>query len=196
MGKVSTVSIGGGAFSVYGDRLGFKAYFAASPVWAATAAALTDEQVDQSLVGGTRLVDRESYVSSRVSETQPLAFPRVGLSVDGITIPDTEVPDNVCEASYEIGIRLHQTANQGVETLGGTANGLKRRRRKVDVLETEDEYWNPAANGLPNGRFPDPAQRLLAPFRSSGGVTGEANGADQCSTIEGAEWGFGAPGLE
>lgn len=199
MGSISSISLGGATFRVFGSVSGADAYLAASVIHADAWDALATAAKQRAVISATRILNRVPWAGSRSVPTQPLAFPRSGLTVDGVDIADTVVPDQICEATYEIAALL-AGGTTSIETSATTATGVKRVRERVEgAIDTETEWFSPGGSAAGTGggtRFPEPIQSLIAPFLGGpGGGGSEVYGADSCSTIEGASYGFGYGGL-
>jgi len=93
------------------------------PAWVAA----TDPSKDQALITATSLLDLQSYTGYATSNTQPLAFPRVGeyfdARVGAIVILDSAVvPNRILVATYELAV--HLLNNTGVLDDTGTVKNI------------------------------------------------------------------------
>lgn len=93
------------ADAYFGDRLD-------SAKWTAA----TNPTKSQALISASGLLDNLSWVGYAVSDTQSMAFPRVGIYYDakmGINITfDTNVPNRIVSATMELA--LHLLTNSGI----------------------------------------------------------------------------------
>ena len=81
------------------------------------------------LVWSTRLLNRLQWNGSRSDQDQALAFPRSGLTEDGISIDSDTIPNRIKEATSELAFWLAKSDRMSPET-GGVL-----QRLKVDVIE-------------------------------------------------------------
>jgi len=157
MGQVTTVTIGAVTYSIYGEvvadagtpQISADEWFNADVQWAATWAALTPDQKARALVSATRALDQLFWEGTKVSPSQPLEWPRDGADYhDGTAVPGgTFVPDEVVEATYILGMMLHNkpsllsqstaTAANVAEVGAGTARVKFFRPLVVSVLPLE-----------------------------------------------------------
>jgi hypothetical protein len=157
MGQVTTVTIGAVVYSIYGEvaadaltpQISADEWFNADVQWAATWAALTADQKARALVTATRALDQLFWEGTKVSPSQPLGWPRDGADYhDGTTVPGgTFVPDEVVQATYILGMMLHNkpsllsqstaTAANIAEVGAGTARVKFFRPLLVSILPLE-----------------------------------------------------------
>ena len=170
---MGTVSIGGSSFNIYGtftDDTGpvisAVTYFKASlNISAWSAAASSDKQ--KALVAATRILDKQPWVGSPtdIVTPQPLAWPRTGATdADGNSFLDTETPEEVIFANYELASAI--LADAAVQSSSTSGSNVRRTlsRDKVGDLETEreTEYFIPTIIGsAASGRFPTSVQEYL-----------------------------------
>lgn len=76
---------------------------------------------------------RAQYPGTKVSATQPLQFPRVGVYVDGFLVAETEIPAILKSAQCQVAVDL----NDGIDPLATYTAEPAVIREKVDVLETQ-----------------------------------------------------------
>jgi len=98
----------------------------------------------------------------RKTTTQRLPFPRTGIYIDGIYVPDTSVPEMVQFANAEFAGQLmvsDRTADPGTAGI---------ERLKVDVIELVFDKADRVSE------FPDSVMKMLAPYGSLSGSGPEA----------------------
>jgi hypothetical protein len=170
---MGTVTIGGTSFDIYSTlpladdymkaRLGASAWDDAASL-----------DRDKAIVSATRMIDRENWLGQKTVTSQPLEFPRTGLTdKDGNSVLSTTVPAQVDEATYELALSL--LADVTVQDKATTGTNTKR----VKAGSVEVEFFQPKA-GTP---FPTIPNELLLPFRDGGGLVGLASGCDEASTF-------------
>ena len=111
----------------YVTRAEADAYFADrldAAVWNAT----DDATKDQALITATTQVDNQQYTGYAVSDTQALAWPRVGEYFDprvgsAVIFEDDVVPTRILNATYEMA--LHLLSNSGLLDDTGKVKSLK-----------------------------------------------------------------------
>jgi len=147
MGQVTTVTISGVAYSIYGERdpdaltaqpsAGeyLNASVAAHTAWAALAA---DDQ-SRALVSATRYLDTLPWAGSKTSGAQPLQFPRTGLTRrDGSAVDSATVPDEVVFATYEAAYAVSQDPSV-LDGVPGSSGNIK----KVEGGPSSVEFFRP-----------------------------------------------------
>lgn len=85
-------------------------------------AALTKERL---LITSTRILDNLSWTGSAVSQSQPLAFPRVISYFDprvGAVVSTADTPTRISSATFEMALHLHN--NDGLLSETGTIADL------------------------------------------------------------------------
>lgn len=94
---ISQVVIDGREYTIYCSLAEADAYHF-SAAWHAAS------QADRSraLVFATRWLDRLRW--SGVANSAPLAWPRTGATCDGIAVTSTEVPEAICQATFELAL--------------------------------------------------------------------------------------------
>ncbi len=167
------VTIQGTTFDIYGTEAGADDYMKArwgSEAWADADAA--DRR--QTLVSATRMIDRENWIGQKTVSSQPLEFPRTGLTdKDGNPVDSATVPLAVEEANYELAFALLNDAT--VQEADNTGSNVKR----VKAGSAEVQFFR-ATDGAP---FPTIANDLLKSFRDGGALAGVASGSDEVSTF-------------
>jgi len=170
---------------VYIDLAGARMYVAEmldpkADVWLA----LTPNKQAQSLRSATRFLNRETWEGTATgfvgTNATTLAFPRSGLTREGVTVDATTVPFEVPEATCEIAVligtdptiisKLDQGTN--ISSVGGGGG--------VNV-----SFFNPtsAANGTAT-RLPITVQRLIGRFLAVPSGTGDVLGQPGVATTE------------
>lgn len=135
------------------------AYFLARDV--AAWAALTGAQKEASLISATDYLDatyETQFKGLRASSTQALAWPREGVTVDGVEIEPTVIPTRLKHAQMQLALK----ASAG-ELLADEGQTVQRER--VDVIEVS---YAPGSTG---GTLYVFVSRLLAPL-VRGGASG------------------------
>lgn len=126
------------------------------------AAAWADEEDEgrksKALVTATSLLDALCWTGYAVSESQALAFPRVGCYFDprlGYDIAfSSTVPDRIVKANYELA--YHLLNNDGLLDDTGSVQDLGLGTVKLDRISSPD-------------RIPFVVKRLIQPMLQSGG---------------------------
>jgi len=90
------------------------------------AAAITADK-ERALITATGILDDLSWVGSVISDSQSLAFPRIGSYFDpalgcDVLLPDGAVPERVQKATFELALHLY--LNQDVLTDSGSVRNL------------------------------------------------------------------------
>lgn len=110
----------------------------------------------KALFEATQIIDSLNYAGDKYSSTQELEFPRG---------EDTEVPDNIIKACYEIAIKLLGgfTREDALSRVGITSDNWGPVKRTYDPSQTPEYYLA----GVPSAE----AWTLLKPFlRTNSGV--------------------------
>lgn len=127
MGVLSTVTISGNPYTIYGTLSDAKLYIAAEIGPGADAWALltTDDQRGKMLVTAQRLLDnRIGYKGVKTVSTQAQSWPRSGVTdCEGATVDSATIPDKVCQAEYELAMAL--AADKTVATVNGTGSNVQ-----------------------------------------------------------------------
>lgn len=132
----------------YGTTLGGDIYFSRKVRRSAWTTA-SDADKLASLYEATGLIDRLNFKGDKTDDTQKLEFPRGG---------DTEVPDDIEKATYEVAYQLLNGLDPNLE-----ADLANLSRNKLGSIETE--YTN--ANNQPYvtaGIFSSVAWGLIYPY--------------------------------
>lgn len=152
-------SVGGAASNSYVTTAETDSYFLArlNTAWAA----LTGAQKEAALISATDYLDatyEAQFKGLRASSTQALAWPREGVTVDGVEILPTIIPTRLKHAQMQLALK----ASAG-ELLADETQTVQRE--KVDVIEVE------YARGSVGGTLYTFVSRLLAPL-VRGGASG------------------------
>lgn len=92
--------------NTYQTIAGANAYHDAS-VGGAAWAAKTEPERNVALAHATRILDTQfRFQGIRTHVDQPLAFPRAGITVDGVLVPSDSIPAILLEAQAEIALAL------------------------------------------------------------------------------------------
>jgi len=198
MGQVTTVTIAGVVYSIYGERdvdggtaqpsageyLGGS--FTSSAIWAA----LSATQQGQCLVEATRWLDRQRWAGSKTSDAQPLQWPRTGVTrIDGSAVDSATVPDEIVFACYELAVLISQDPDLPAAQPGASGN-IKR----VEGGPANVEFFQPQSIAI----FPLKAYDLVSQFLSGSGDVGVsisyATGTGHASSFDSDDYfGLGQP---
>lgn len=109
----------------------------------------SDEDKLKSLYMSTRMIDSLNFAGSKAVEGQELEFPRG---------TDTEVPDNIIKATYEIALKLlgGETRESILSKVGVTSNSWGTVKQTYDADKVPE--W--IVSGIPSPE----AWALLRPF--------------------------------
>lgn len=178
------VTIGADTFACYGTAAGLATYANGSALWYATHAAATADARGRALVEATRLLDRQRWQGSKVSDGQALAWPRTGVTVDGAAVSDADVPDAITAAAYELALAILAKPT----VVAGTSTGSNVQ--SVGAGPTSVTFFSPTVGG----RFPDRVQELIGGYLYGADATASiapgglyATGTDGCSQFDRAD---------
>lgn len=160
---MGTVDIGGNNYEVYGDLDAANLYLAGR-TGTARWDAKDDTQKGQVLVTVARYLNRKKWKGTKTVDSQPLAHPRAGVTVDGVTIDDSVIHDDVLAGSYELCLILSD--DPSVESATGTGSNVKRAKGG----KAEVEFFRPTVGSWLESRFPTIVQELLGPFLAASGL--------------------------
>lgn len=162
---VTTVTIGGNPYNVYGDETEADLFMAADIELAAGWTALTGDQKPQGLVSATRLIDRQDWLGAIAVDGQPLEWPRTGLTdKNGTEVVSASLPQFVENACIILAAML--AAKSTLQASASTGSNVKR----VKAGPAEVEFFN---STLTSGAiFPARVQDLLGLFLDNQAVTG------------------------
>ena len=184
MSAVSTVTISGVNYSVYGTTLEIKQYLAGRLGTTSYDDASSGDK-NKAHVQATRWIDRERWdgVPTDQVTPQPLAFPRTGLTdCDGLAIGTTVIPDDLCAAVAELILIL-----LGDSTATGKANTGKNIK-SVGAGSAQVEFFRGGdSEGGKGTIFPTEAWKLLRCFMGSGSAANSgaiSSGTDECSHFD------------
>jgi hypothetical protein len=122
--------------------------------------AATDTQKAQALVTATKIFNDMSWNGVAVSESQPLAFPRIGFYFDprvgsNIRLQDT-LPTRILEATFELA--YHLLNNDGILDDTGRTIGLNVGSISMSKI-------------LPPSTVPSTVRRIIKPLLQNGGAS-------------------------
>lgn len=148
----------------YGDDIAFAAFLASNgytlPV-GAPASAVLRQRGSAYLDGlyGARLAGAPTD-----GLAQERAWPRTGATAYCTTVPSDLIPVQWVNASYYAA--LHEAENPGSLAVAASAAGaVRREREKVDVIETEKEYFAGSGDAAKDATVTLSAvEGLVAPF--------------------------------
>jgi hypothetical protein len=131
---MATISIGGVVYEVYGNDAEANTYFKTrigAGAW--DAVEVLDKR--KGLLTATRYLDRLRWVGTKTSPSQPLAWPREGVTdLEGAAVVGT--PDKVKFACYELAFALTQDAS-----ILDNASGTTGNKKRVKAGSVEVEYF-------------------------------------------------------
>lgn len=138
------------AESYFADRLDAAAW---------TSASVT--QKSQALVTATSLLDETEWVGVAVSQSQSLAFPRVGSYFDprlgmDVSMDGTSIPNRIIAATCELA--FHLLNNDGLLDDTGSVKDLSVGSIRLSLV-------------LPANKFPTTVKNTIKPLRANGGAT-------------------------
>lgn len=176
----TTLSIDGVTYDVYksvsdtddylGGRLGASAWTGES-----------DADVKaRALVTATRMLDRQKWAGAQNSSSQPLAFPRSGLTDrEGESIAASTVPPDIETAQMELALALLQDESLQDRARGGSG----REKRSIRTSDAAVEFWRPRDSG---DAFPPIVQQLVGHYlwASNNAPTGAVFGDDVTSAFD------------
>ena len=165
---VTTVTIQGVSYSIYGTLANANSYFYASINASGWNAASQTSKL-QSLVTAARMLDRQKWQSARTVVGQALAFPRTGLTDrNGEAVLSTDVPLGITAGEYELSNQLLIDATVETDVSSGSNTSRQLTRDKVGDLETEREtaYFRPTLTT--SSRFPTVVHELVSPYLEAG----------------------------
>lgn len=125
----------------YVDVVGAVAYATAFGINIGTDDTITEQRLRKAMV---YLENQEWRGNRSEAETQALAWPRYGVSYDGVYIDSDEIPQRLKDAQAQLVIEAMNGVEFWVSTSASTASRVVKRK-KVDVLETE--YMTPQELG-------------------------------------------------
>ena len=169
-----TVTISGTSYDIYGTKVLATEYMRARIGADAWNTASSGDK-DKALVSSTRWLDRQNWQGQKTVVSQPLEFPRTGLTdKDGNAVASDIPPVLVEEAGYEMALEI--LADASVQSNITTGSNTKR----VRAGSAEVEFFR-ATGGT---KLPSIAQEMAGVFLDGGArSTGCAKGTDGVSTF-------------
>lgn len=129
---------------------------------------LTDDEQEQCLIEATRELSRLSYVGTRATTTQALAFPRVGVvkhdDPEGTEYADDAIPAFLVQATIELAIEVARLGGTDVSAMPDSAGVI---RKKLGPIETQ--WASPFYRPVGLARFPR-VLALIEPYLDSASV--------------------------
>ncbi len=165
MSIVSSVTIAGNAYDVYGTETEVKQYIAGRLGTSAYDDASSGDR-KKAHVQATRWMDTLTFQGSPTDlvTPQPLAWPRTGMvDCNGEVVVDTVVPDELCEAIGEMVLIV--LGDNAASDAAGTGKNIKKvgaGSAQVEFFRTGDAQGN---KGTP---LPEQAWRLIKCFTGAG----------------------------
>jgi len=138
------------------------------------------------MVTATRQMDAESWTGAKTTTSQPLAWPRTGVTDrEGSAVASGTIPADIVNGFFELALAL--IADPSLATAGADpASAVK----SISDGKTSLTFWSPQNAG---GRFPSTVQALLGPYLS-GSAAAVGLGAPTLLSDSCAEKRFGAAG--
>lgn len=180
---VSTVTISGNTYDVYGTTSELKTYMAGR-LGAEAFDDATSNDRKKAHVEATRWIDREQWLSvpTDVVTPQPLEHPRVGLvDCNGTPVDDDTLGPGICEGTFELVLSLLQDPSAAASSSSGT--NIKR----VGAGSARVEFFQPGkdASGQQGKVFPTEAFKQLRCYLAAGtGTGGKAFGSGEESQFD------------
>lgn len=87
---------------------------------------LADSGLEPLLITAMDYLESQRWLGKRADNEQPLSFPRIGLSRDGVAIPDGEIPKQLIQAQCRLAIESRENDLQptlGAEILSERIEG-------------------------------------------------------------------------
>lgn len=177
-----TVTISGTSYDIYGTKTLATAYMRAR-IGADAWNSATGANRDKALVSSTRMLDRQNWVGQKTVDSQPLEFPRTGLTdKDGNAVASDVPPVLVEEASYELALAILADATvQENITTGSNTKSVKAGSAAVSFFRATD-----------GTKLPSVVQELAGIFLEGGAPSpGCASGTDGVSSFDDVDqWGL------
>lgn len=166
MGQVTTVTIAGVVYSIYGERdpngatpqMSAGEYLNADPEWAATWTVETPDDQSRALVKATRYLDGKRWAGTQTDTAtpQPLQWPRTGVTrADGTAVDSATVPDEIVFATYLLAAMLAADPEALNQTPAQAAN-----IQYVKAGSAEVRFQRVLSTGI----FPAAVQDLIGQF--------------------------------
>ena len=185
MSSVSTVTISGNSYSVYGTEAEVKQYIAGRlGTDAYDNASGSDKK--KAHVQATRWLDTLKWQGSPTDTVtpQPLAWPRTGMiDCEGVEVGDSVIPDELCAAVAELVLVI--LGDNAASDSASTVKNIK----KLGAGSASIEFFRAAdAQGNTSGTpLPTQAWRLIRCFTGAGSQANSgaiASGTDACSQFD------------
>lgn len=171
---MGTVTIANQPYNTYGDLASAKLYLQAAigagpKAWNALAAVGTltaDDVKGQYLVQAFRMLDVLAWSGSKTSSSQPMAWPRTGVTdIDGNPVAVDAVPKAIENAMYELAAQL--AGDPTIATAVQSGSNVHR----VEAKGVGVQFFRPTNIPGVSPTFPVPVQRLIGPFLGSAKAT-------------------------
>lgn len=174
MGQVTTVTIAGVVYSIYGERdpngatpqMSAGEYLNADPEWAATWTNETPDDQSRALVKATRYLDGKRWAGTQTDTVtpQPLQWPRTGVTrADGTAVDSATVPDEIVFATYLLAAMLAADPEALNQTPAQAAN-----IQYVKAGSAEVRFQRVLSTGI----FPAAVQDLIGQFLAGAAASG------------------------
>jgi len=104
----------------------------------------SDTEIEQAIVRATDYMDsRWTFAGSRQDADQSTECPRSGVYDPNSGLSVDPYPEELEEACAEYSISALAGSLYPLSNVDSTGRDVKKLRKKVDVIETETEYFNP-----------------------------------------------------
>lgn len=155
---MAVIVIGSDSFNAYLDLTAANTYFngrAGGSAWTSyTNGAETANDKGRALVSATRMLDLQSWVGAKTSPSQPMEWPRDGVTDrDGVAVANTVIPADIQAACCELALALLLDPSLQESTSGSSSNTKKLEAKGVSI-----EYFGP----VQGSRFPTAAYERFA----------------------------------
>lgn len=183
MSSVSSVTISGNAYDVYGTEAEVKQYLAGR-LGADAYDDASGAKKKKAHVQATRWLDTMKWQGSPTdASTQPLAWPRTGMTdCNGDAVLDTAIPDELCAAVGELVLIL--LGDSAASDQASTDKNIKKLGAGSASIEFFRAGDSQGKSGTP---LPTQAWRLIKCFTGAGSQANSgaiASGTDECSQFD------------
>lgn len=144
---------------------------------------LDDTVKERALKTATKFLDRQTWMGSKTSDAQALAWPRSGVTDRyGTAVSSASVPQQVKDAQCELALALIQ--DTAVETNKNSGKNIKFLRAGSAAVS----FFRPQTGG----RFPTIVQELIGQFMASAAtiIAPEDFGTDQTTSFSSCKYGL------
>lgn len=144
MAPVFDATIGGELSNSYADLVFADAY-AANQSWGNSWLGLEEDARQIALIGATQWLETMSWKGYRCGSGQALAWPRSGISCDGVAATCEVIPLRIRQAEIQLAYQLSQDPTSIVPSPGGgVASGTYVSMQKLGDLEQQFSEYSSA----------------------------------------------------